>query len=103
MTDNTLNILFAEYIKANCTGGSLHIAYDDGNVSDSDIAFCYRYAEKNGDVAGMVIAGFLMDMSEEERNEFFNQSIDEFAGTFEGEIIMEESIQAAMKRIAPEK
>ncbi|EPM3640545.1 hypothetical protein ACTLMW_004429 [Enterobacter roggenkampii] len=83
MCDDMLKILFAEYINANPVGGSLHIAYDGGNVSDKDIAFCYRHAEKNGDIAAMVIAGFLLRMKEDERDEFLCQPTEGLVGTFE--------------------
>lgn len=98
MYDDTLKILFAEYINAHPGGGSLHIAYEDNNISDGDIASCYRYAEKECDIAGMVIAGFLMRMSESERNEFFSLQVYDLAGKFESDVIIEEAISNAMAR-----
>lgn len=36
-------------LPGNSGGGALHIVLEDGNVRDSDLEFCYRWAMTDGD------------------------------------------------------
>lgn len=55
----------------NPTGGSLHVVLDDGNLSDGDLNFCIKWAEDKNDYLGIAIARLLMELSEEDREEFY--------------------------------
>jgi hypothetical protein len=39
--------LVRRYLEREPTGGSLHIVLDDGNLRDSDLEFCYRFAMRD--------------------------------------------------------
>jgi hypothetical protein len=47
--------------------GSLHIVLDDGNVKDSNVAFCRNYALAQNDEEGVELADILLQMSETQR------------------------------------
>ena len=47
--------------------GSLHIVLDDGNVTDSDVAFCIDVARDKGDEEGEALARILLRMSKTQR------------------------------------
>lgn len=55
------------YCAKNHTGYSLHAVLDDGNIRDSDIAWCLKRAEENGDSEGARIAKLLALMSRTQR------------------------------------
>ena len=66
---NVLPLVQAYYSRfGNECGGSLHIVLDDGNVRDSDVAFCRQLAEERGDTDGIVLADVLMQMSKTQRS-----------------------------------
>jgi hypothetical protein len=48
-------------------GGSFHIVFDDGNVTDADVRFCIEYAKKKGDESGVVLGELLLGMSKTQR------------------------------------
>lgn len=50
-----------------CTGGSLHIVLDDGNLADSHVRFCLDEARKIGDRFGEALASVLLRMSVTQR------------------------------------
>lgn len=52
----------------NGVGGSLHIVLDDGNVEDSSIEFCRKWAEDHGDLSGIALAMVLARMSKTQRS-----------------------------------
>lgn len=56
----------------NGTGGTLHIALDDGNVSENDIWFCQEYAQKNNDHFGYFIATLMRYFTEDELEEMYD-------------------------------
>lgn len=51
----------------NSAGGSLHLVLDDGNVEDSSVAVCLRYAQEHDDEAGVELATLLLKMSKTQR------------------------------------
>jgi hypothetical protein len=51
----------------NCTGGSLHIVLDDGNVEDGHVRHCLDYATAKGDTDGVLLAETLLRMSKTQR------------------------------------
>lgn len=55
----------------NAAGGNLHIALDDGNLSDGNIWFCQEQCEKNKDTFGYFLATLLRYFSEDEREEMY--------------------------------
>jgi len=55
-------VRFAAYFQEHVTWGSLHIVLDDGNVRDSDVAFCQQYALECGDTEGAFLADVLPGM-----------------------------------------
>lgn len=55
------------YYDENMTWGSLHIVLDDGNVSDDDVQFCIKHADKRGDATGGAIARMLGGVSPDQR------------------------------------
>lgn len=55
----------------NAAGGNLHIALDDGNLSDGNIWFCQERCEKAGDTFGYFLATLLRYFSEEEREQMY--------------------------------
>lgn len=58
---------FRAYHAANLAWGSLHIVLDDGNVEDSSVEFCIKYAQENGDMEGERLAKILLTMSPTQR------------------------------------
>jgi hypothetical protein len=58
---------FRAYHESEPVWGSLHIVLDDGNVDDSDVMFCVRYALENGDDEGAELARILLKMSRTQR------------------------------------
>lgn len=58
---------FNEYFQEHITWGSLHIVLDDGNVEDSHVEFCRKYAIENGDEEGAYLAGVLAGLSQSQR------------------------------------
>lgn len=51
----------------NSVGGSLHIVLDEGNVSNSHIESCKRYATEQNDLDGVALADILLQMSKTQR------------------------------------
>lgn len=51
----------------NPTGGYLHVALDDGNLSDESLYLCQKECEENNDILGLLIATTLRCFSVEER------------------------------------
>lgn len=49
------------------TGGPLHIVTDDQNVEDDHLKFCRRYAEAEGDIAGLTLLDMLEKLDPEQR------------------------------------
>ena len=47
--------------------GSLHIVLDDGNLEDSSVEFCLKYAEEKGDTEGAELARILLKLSISQR------------------------------------
>lgn len=60
-------VRFAAYARQHLTWGSLHIVLDDGNVRDSDVAFCQKYARERGDAEGAFLADVLAGCSKSQR------------------------------------
>jgi len=60
-------VRFAAYFQEHVTWGSLHIVLDDGNVRDSDVAFCQQYALECGDTEGAFLADVLAGCSKSQR------------------------------------
>lgn len=54
-------------LPGNGVGGALHIVLDDGNIDDSSILFCKKYAEERGDVNGARLCKILLKMSKTQR------------------------------------
>lgn len=65
--------LIKPYYVNNPSGGSLHIVLDDGNTEDSNLDFCILYALEEGDYSAVVIGGFLLAMTEDEREELYER------------------------------
>lgn len=55
----------------NPSGGNLHIALSDGNLSDGDIWFCQEAAMKAGDRFGELIGELLRSIPEDEREAMY--------------------------------
>lgn len=51
----------------NGAGGSLHIVLDDGNVEDSSIAFCRKWAADRDDKMGVALCDVLVLCSQTQR------------------------------------
>lgn len=49
--------------EGNWAGGSLHIVIDDGNITDSDVAYCREWSRRRGDAEGEALAEILLRMS----------------------------------------
>lgn len=47
--------------------GSLHIVLDDGNIEDSSVNFCIKWAHDNNDPAGKELGELLLKMSKSQR------------------------------------
>lgn len=73
------------YIAEHPTGGSLHVALEDGNLRDSDLIFCYRWAMIDGrieggwdtgpiDHAGAALALLLLAMSPTQRRKVYRSA-----------------------------
>lgn len=64
-----LAVLCKEYYKHPDNGawGSLHIALDDSNLSDSSIVFCLVTAVKRNDELGQFIAKNMLEFTETQR------------------------------------
>jgi len=60
---------FVAYYQAKGDGawGSLHIVLEDGNVLDSNVAFCRDYAARQGDTEGRALAEILLRMTRSQR------------------------------------
>lgn len=90
--------LFVLYGDKHVTWHSLHIAMDDGNMRDSDVAFCAREAEKRGDLLGLALAYLLLEVPESERDAM--PSDVELGRTWlearDGDIVVTEAIDGAM-------
>ena len=64
--------LVKEYYIDNCTGGSLHIVLDDGNLSNSSIDWCAGYACGKDDDEGNDIANLMGWMTMKQRRKVYN-------------------------------
>lgn len=62
-----LMALIEKYYEFEPSGGSCHIALDDGNLDDDDIEFCAKESHKNGDYFGVEICKHLTSFTVEER------------------------------------
>lgn len=51
----------------NGAGGSLHIVLDDGNVEDSSVTFCRKWAVDNNDPMGVALCDVLILCSQTQR------------------------------------
>ena len=58
----------------NGAGGNLHIALDDGNLSQSDLWNCQCNAEKAGDTFGYFLATLMRHFSTAELEAMFNDN-----------------------------
>lgn len=58
---------FRAYHDEHPTWGSLHIVLDDGNVDAHHVEFCVRWAEREGDIEGVVLGKILQRMSRTQR------------------------------------
>lgn len=58
----------------NVNGGSLHIALDDGNLTDHDLFLCQEEAQKSGDSFGYFLSTLLRHFTEVEREEMYKNS-----------------------------
>jgi len=65
--------LIKYYVKDldNPTGGSLHIALDDGNLCDDNLFFCQGFAKDAGDTFGYFLATILRHFTEDERESMY--------------------------------
>lgn len=55
------------YYSYHGAGGRLHIALDDGNLEDSSIDFCTRYALDNTDLVAYYLSLLIRTMTEDNR------------------------------------
>jgi len=55
----------------NSTGGYLHIATDDGNLTEQDIWVCQEQCEKNADNFGYFIATLMRHFTEDELDKLY--------------------------------
>lgn len=62
-----------QYYKKHPSGGSLHIALDDGNMETDHVQFCLDYAMKERDRAGVKLARTLLELSLEQREELYER------------------------------
>ena len=58
---------FRAYHDEHLAWGSLHIVLADGNVANDHVEFCLRWAEREGDIEGVVLAKILLKMSRTQR------------------------------------
>jgi len=56
----------------NSTGGNLHIALDDGNLSEGNLWFCQQLCEKNDDSFGLFLVTLMRTFTEQELEEFYD-------------------------------
>ena len=70
-----LNDFIQYYYKdlGNGSGGYLHIATDDGNLSENNIWFCQELCEKEGDTFGHFIATLMRHFTESELEEMYEK------------------------------
>jgi hypothetical protein len=73
MTVNDVIILAREYYNFNPGGGSLHIVLDDGNTEEDNVNYCMEYSKENGDIAGIMLARALLELSAEQRDELYER------------------------------
>jgi hypothetical protein len=59
--------VFADYLLANPSWGSLHIVLEEGDVGDSQVESCRDWAANRGDKQGMELASILLTMSKSQR------------------------------------
>ena len=57
----------------NPAGGNLHVCLDDGNLSESNIAFCQEQAEKDNDSFGIFLSRLMREFTEEELEELYEK------------------------------
>lgn len=90
--------LFLLYGDKHITWHSLHISMDDGNMRDSDVAFCAEEAEARGDLLGVALAYLLLEMQENERDEMV-VDVDlgrEWLDAMAGDVVVAQAIDAAL-------
>jgi hypothetical protein len=58
---------FKAYHRDNGAWGSLHIVLDDNNLKDSNVRFCVKFANEEGDSEGEALAEILLTMSKTQR------------------------------------
>ena len=58
---------FRAYHEREPMWGSLHIVLDDQNVSDSNVWFCFHWADEHDDSEGVELALLLIRMSRTQR------------------------------------
>lgn len=69
LSDNLLKAMIQAYyqMEGNSTGGSLHIVLDDGNYERHHVEFCLQWAKDRDDPDGVMLAGHLLLLTDEER------------------------------------
>lgn len=60
-------------LPGNSTGGSFHIVLEDGNLSNSNVAFCSGYASGSGDVAARTLGVALSLLSRKQRAQVYER------------------------------
>jgi hypothetical protein len=71
--EEVLPVVREYYANGNPTGGWLHIVLDDGNTEDESVRDCLKWAEEDGDVAGVALARLLLEMTETQRDELYQR------------------------------
>ena len=73
IVDTVVAMLEIYYKKYNCSGGSLHIVVDDGNLDDNNIEYCIEWANNENDVAGFIIGTLLLKMNMRQRKNVYSK------------------------------
>lgn len=60
---------FLAYLARHVAWGSLHVAFDDGNIDDEAVEVCLEHALRDGDDEGAALARILLQLTEDERLE----------------------------------
>jgi len=64
-------VYYAEF--ENYAGGNLHIVLSDGNTEDGHVRFCIGEAEREKDYLGVAIGFLLLQLTEEDRDEWWER------------------------------
>lgn len=65
--------LFERYHQEHGSWGSLHIILADGNLRESDITFCIKWAEDNEDWEGAILCFLLRYLSENDLKQYYKE------------------------------